>query len=176
MSETILRSVEAGSWRVRARRCCPLANTADIAKGAGVSRTALYHYFPGKDIFKALVEALHARTHTAAIEALEPSQSLDTALRGLLEAKFARALALISESPNGVELANLHNARRACVPRLNIVGDHAGNFGGSDDNRQLPCATGQVSSRALADRFKTSLSFRSPQSGRITPANIDLIN
>jgi AcrR family transcriptional regulator len=62
---------------------------ADHRKGAGSPRTALYHYFPGKeDVFGALVDALHARSHAAAIEALEQSQSLDTALRGLLEAKF----------------------------------------------------------------------------------------
>ena len=34
-------------------------------------------------------------------------------------------------------LANLHNARRACVPLLNIVGDHAGHLDGSDDNARL---------------------------------------
>lgn len=83
------------------------ASMADIAKGAGVSRTALYHYFPSKeDVLQALVEALHSGTHALAIEALEKSDSLESALQGLLEAKFGRALALMSESPNGVELVD----------------------------------------------------------------------
>jgi len=83
------------------------SSMADIAKGAGVSRTALYHYFPGKDdVLQALIEALHTRTHEIASEALEHSPDLATALRGLLEAKFGRALALMSESPNGVELVD----------------------------------------------------------------------
>jgi AcrR family transcriptional regulator len=74
MSETMLRTVEAGSWRgARAaflRFGFERSSMADIAEGAGVSRTAPHHYFLGKeDVFKALVEALHARTHTAAIEA-----------------------------------------------------------------------------------------------------------
>jgi len=83
------------------------SSMADIAAGAGVSRTAVYHYFPGKeDVLKALIEALHERTHEIASAVLEDSPDLQTALRGLLEAKFGRALALMSESPNGVELVD----------------------------------------------------------------------
>jgi AcrR family transcriptional regulator len=83
------------------------ASMADIAAGAGVSRTALYHYFPGKEeVLRGLVDELHARTLNAARQALEKSQTLADALTGLLEAKFGRTLALISESPHGVELVN----------------------------------------------------------------------
>lgn len=81
------------------------ASMADIAAGAGVSRTALYHYFPGKDeVLRAVVDELLARSLSAATEALETSQTLDAALVGLLEAKFGRTLAAITESPHGVEL------------------------------------------------------------------------
>lgn len=83
------------------------ASMADIADGAGISRTALYHYFPGKEeVLKALVEALHTKTHELATEALDRSDNLEVALRTLLEAKFGSALALMSESPNGVELVD----------------------------------------------------------------------
>jgi TetR/AcrR family transcriptional regulator len=82
-------------------------SVADIAAGAGVSRTALYHYFPGKEeIFRAVVDELHARSLNAAAEALETSQTLDAALIGLLEARFGRTLALMTESLHGVELVD----------------------------------------------------------------------
>jgi AcrR family transcriptional regulator len=81
------------------------ASMADIAVGAGVSRTALYHYFPGKeDVLRAVVDELHTRGLNAAAEALEKSQTLNAALTGLLEAKFGRTLGLLAESPHGVEL------------------------------------------------------------------------
>jgi AcrR family transcriptional regulator len=83
------------------------ANMADIATGAGVSRTALYHYFAGKeDVLRALLDDLHTGSLEAAAEAFETSSSLSAALTGLLEAKFGRVLALISDSPHGVELVD----------------------------------------------------------------------
>ncbi len=83
------------------------ASMADIAAGAGVSRTALYHYFPGKEeVLRAVVDELHAGSLGAAAEALEKNQTLDAALTGLLEAKFGRTLAVITESPHGVELVD----------------------------------------------------------------------
>ena len=80
---------------------------ADIAAGAGVSRTALYHYFPGKeDVLRAVVEELHAANLCQATAALEKSATLKAALAGLLEAKFGRLLAAISTSPHAAELAD----------------------------------------------------------------------
>jgi AcrR family transcriptional regulator len=99
----ILEGARAAFLRFGFRR----ASMADIAAGAGVSRTALYHYFPGKEeVLRAVVDELHARSLSAAIEALETSQALDAALVGLLEAKFGRTLAAITESPHGVELVD----------------------------------------------------------------------
>jgi AcrR family transcriptional regulator len=86
------------------------ASMADIAAGAGVSRTALYHYFPGKEeVLRAVVDELHAKSLNEAAEALGKSQTLDAALTGLLEAKFGRTLAVITESPHGVELVDATN-------------------------------------------------------------------
>jgi AcrR family transcriptional regulator len=83
------------------------SSMADIAAGAGVSRTALYHYFPSKEeVLRSVVEDLNAASLAAAAEALEKSADLEEALRGLLEAKFGRVLARIGVSPHGMELVD----------------------------------------------------------------------
>jgi AcrR family transcriptional regulator len=83
------------------------ASIADIASGAGVSRTALYHYFPGKDeVLRAVVDEMHAATLQASQQVLAEPRPLGAVLTGLLEAKFGRTLALLSESPHGPELVD----------------------------------------------------------------------
>jgi AcrR family transcriptional regulator len=86
------------------------SSIADIAAGAGVSRTAVYHYFPGKEeVLRAVVDELHSKTLNDAREALERSQTLGAALTGLLEAKFGQTLAVVAESPHGMELMDATN-------------------------------------------------------------------
>jgi AcrR family transcriptional regulator len=83
------------------------SSMADIATGAGVSRTAVYHYYPGKeDVLAAVVEEFNAAILKAAAESVDQSQSLAEALKGLLEAKFGRTLMLMTQSPHGVELVD----------------------------------------------------------------------
>lgn len=83
------------------------SSIADIATGAGVSRTAVYHYFPGKeDVLAAVVEEFNATILKAAAELVDKSQSLEEALKGLLEAKYGRTLMLMAQSPHGVELVD----------------------------------------------------------------------
>ncbi len=78
---------------------------ADIASGAGVSRTAVYHYFTNKDeVLLAVVEEMNASTLRASRKVLDERHPLGAALVGLLDAKFARTLALLTESPHGAEL------------------------------------------------------------------------
>ena len=80
---------------------------ADIAAGAGVSRTALYHYFPGKeDVLRAVVDELHATSLGLATAALETGATLEAALAGLFDAKFGRLLVSMSASPHAAELVN----------------------------------------------------------------------
>jgi AcrR family transcriptional regulator len=94
------------------------ASMADIAAGAGVSRTAVYHYFPGKeDVLRAVVDELNAKSLNEAAEALDKSQTLDAALTGLLEAKFVRTLAVITESPHGLELVDATHCLTGPVTR-----------------------------------------------------------
>jgi len=84
------------------------ASIADIAAGAGVSRTAVYHYFPGKeDVLRAVVDELHAKSLAAADDVLATSQTLSAALTGLLEAKFGRMLGVTVASPHGDELVSV---------------------------------------------------------------------
>lgn len=86
------------------------SSIADIAAGAGVSRTAVYHYFPGKeDVLQAVAAELHAKTLSSAREVLDSSDSLKTALTGLLQVKFGPALAVITASPHGRELIDAGN-------------------------------------------------------------------
>ena len=81
------------------------SSIADIATGAGVSRTAVYHYFPGKeDVLRAVVDELHTASLAAANAALESSQTLELALTNLFEAKLGRMLSVVSASPHGEEL------------------------------------------------------------------------
>lgn len=80
---------------------------ADIVTQAGVSRTALYHYFASKEeVLLAVVDSVHKRSHEAAAQALEQSRSLQTALTDLLDAKFGRTLALLADSHHGSELVD----------------------------------------------------------------------
>ena len=70
-----------------------------------MSRTALYHYFPGKEeVLRAVVDELNATTLQASLEVLAVPQPIAAVLIGLLEAKFGRTLALLTESPHGAEL------------------------------------------------------------------------
>lgn len=102
------------------------ASMADIAAGAGVSRTALYHYFPGKEeVLRAVVDELNAKSLNEAAEALDKSQALDAALTGLLEAKFVRTLAVITESPHGLELVDATHRLTGPVTRAADDAFHA---------------------------------------------------
>jgi AcrR family transcriptional regulator len=102
------------------------ASMADIAAGAGVSRTALYHYFAGKEeVLRAVVDELNAKSLNEAAEALDKSQALDSALTGLLEAKFVRTLAVITESPHGLELVDATHRLTGPVTRAADDAFHA---------------------------------------------------
>ena len=80
---------------------------ADIAARAGVSRTALYHYFPGKeDVLRAVVDDLHASTLEEASSVLAKAAGLEPTLRGLFSAKLGRLFGPMTDSPHGIELVD----------------------------------------------------------------------
>ncbi len=78
----------------------------DIARGAGLSRTALYlHYRNKEDIFRSLAmryfeDAL--RDMTAALEA--PGQTLEEALLAAFVAKDGKFMEAVLSTPHGEEL------------------------------------------------------------------------
>lgn len=84
------------------------ASIADIAAGAGVSRTAVYHYFPGKDeVLRAVVDELHTKSLTVAADILATGSTLSSVLIGMLEARFSATLGVTTASPHGDELMNV---------------------------------------------------------------------
>ncbi|WP_428333352.1 TetR/AcrR family transcriptional regulator [Novosphingobium sp.] len=120
------------------------ASIADIASGAGVSRTAVYHYFPGKeDVLRAVVDELHAKSLTTAAAALEKSETLEEALMSVLQAKFGPALAVVTASPHGEELLDAGNrltgpaTRAADEAFLSVVIDALVRHGRPDDARAV---------------------------------------
>lgn len=79
----------------------------EIARGAGLSRTGLYHHFRSKQaIFRASVEALYARSLAEAERAARAGGPLEPRLRALLEAKLARFYELLHRSRHGDELTD----------------------------------------------------------------------
>lgn len=81
----------------------------DIARGAGLSRTALYlHYRNKEDIFRSLAmryfeDAL--RDMTAALEA--PGQTLEQALMAAFVAKDGKFMEAVLSTPHGEELMDV---------------------------------------------------------------------
>lgn len=79
----------------------------DIAADAGVSRTALYHYFPGKeDVLRAVVDEHHERSLGLARDALSTGATLGAVLEALLQVKFGRLLGAAAGHPHSVELVD----------------------------------------------------------------------
>jgi AcrR family transcriptional regulator len=80
---------------------------ADIAAGAGVTRTALYHYFESKeDVLRAVIDDLDSKMLEAATQAAATATTLNTALTALLTAWLGEVLRLVSASPHADELLN----------------------------------------------------------------------
>ncbi len=78
---------------------------ADIARGADMSRAALYlHYRNKEDIFASLVADYFTRTAQAMERALAEAPDATTGLRNALRAKVAPPFDLLVESPHGPEL------------------------------------------------------------------------
>ena len=78
----------------------------DIARGVGLSRSALYlHYRNKEDVFRSLVEQYVAQA-IAAMEAalLTPGQTPEAALIGAFAAKDGKLMDVVLGTPHGSEL------------------------------------------------------------------------
>lgn len=83
----------------------------DIAKGAGMSRAALYLHFKNKeDIFRSMVAAYYAQAAGAAQAALDSTGSPAEQLRAAFEAQTDEGYRRMLESPHGEELMDTKHA------------------------------------------------------------------
>lgn len=97
----ILRSAFVAFAQYGLRR----TSMADIAKGAGMSRPALYLYYAGKeDIFKALVRAHFARSETAVAKAVTVDAPPAETLLAILHAIDGEAVEAMMSSPHADEI------------------------------------------------------------------------
>lgn len=77
----------------------------DIARGAGLSRTALYLHFRSKeDIFRSLAERHFRETLAAVRSALATPGPVEQALRAAFVAKDGKFMEIVLSTPHGSEL------------------------------------------------------------------------
>ncbi len=86
------------------------ASVEDVARRAGVSRQTLYSHWRSKDdLFRSLVETIHAEQAVAMEEALDaPAADVEARMIAVLEARFLRFVELTAVSPHAAELYDLH--------------------------------------------------------------------
>ena len=83
----------------------------DIARGAGMSRAALYLHFKNKEeIFRSMVGAYYAQAAAAARAALAEPGSAAERLQAAFEAQTGEAYRQMLESPHGEELMDTKHA------------------------------------------------------------------
>lgn len=86
------------------------ASVEEIARRAGLSRTAVYNHFSTKRrIFDALIESLHRRALSGARAAAASKDAAPRRLLAALEAKFAFFYDLLAASEHGDELLQAHD-------------------------------------------------------------------
>jgi AcrR family transcriptional regulator len=83
----------------------------DIARGAGISRAALYLLFQNKeDIFRTLSEQLYRNSITRAEAALQSNLDFSDRLIAAFEGKNLELVELVKSSSHGSELVDLNHA------------------------------------------------------------------
>jgi AcrR family transcriptional regulator len=88
----------------------------DIARGAGMSRAALYLHFRNKeDIFRSLAAHYYDVAVQAVSIELRPGRDVETALRAAFEAQAGALFEALLTSPHGDELLDTKYAQAAEV-------------------------------------------------------------
>jgi AcrR family transcriptional regulator len=83
----------------------------DIAKEAGLSRTALYKHYPSlEDVFRALSQRVNQGVRQAVIEAAAKEGDLTTRLEAVVAARVSWAFEALNLSEHGHELIDAKNA------------------------------------------------------------------
>jgi AcrR family transcriptional regulator len=116
----------SASRRVFSRHGFRRTSMAMVAEEAGVSRQAIYHHFPSKELlFSALVDSLQSRAQDeahAAVDAVE-GQALPTQLFGALSAYHLSLVGSVAGSAFAEEL--MEESVRHCS---DVVSAHAERF------------------------------------------------
>ncbi|MEQ8557201.1 MAG: helix-turn-helix domain-containing protein [Henriciella sp.] len=95
---------------------------SDIAKAAGVSRTALYNHFDTKEaVFRALSERINAEATQAVVDAARKTADWPTRLRDVMHARCRWVYDLLHEGAFGRELIDEKN--RICGGRALAAND-----------------------------------------------------
>lgn len=116
----------AASRRVFSRHGFRRTSMAMVAEEAGVSRQAIYHHFPSKELlFSALVDSLQSRAHVEAQDAVGAAegQALPTQLFRALSAYHMSLVGSVAGSPFAEEL--MEESVRHCS---DVVSAHAERF------------------------------------------------
>jgi AcrR family transcriptional regulator len=83
----------------------------DIAREAGLSRTALYKHYPGlEDVFRSLSQRVNQGVRQAVIEAAAKEGDLTTRLEAVVAARVSWAFEALNLSEHGHELIDAKNA------------------------------------------------------------------
>jgi AcrR family transcriptional regulator len=99
------------AFRCFARYGYARTGMTDIAKEAGVSRTALYNNYPNlEDVFRALCERVNQGVRQAVIAAAATQGDLATRLQAVIAARVSWAFEALHLSEHGHELIDAKNA------------------------------------------------------------------
>ena len=90
----------------------------DIARGAGMSRPALYlHYRNKQDIFRSLAQSYYDQSAQAIVAALNGSGSVGDVLGAAFAAQGGEVFETMLTSPHGMELLDATNATASDIAR-----------------------------------------------------------
>lgn len=90
------------------------ASLEEIAREAGISRTALYHHFRNKeDLFRGMCESIYQRASEKAEDAAATSEPVDAKLRAVLEAQVGWIFRQLEKARHGLEIVDESN--RLCA-------------------------------------------------------------
>jgi len=82
----------------------------EVAKEAGISRAALYLYFPNKEaLFRALCEDVHDKLGIAAEGAAACEGTFEEKLTGIFDAKISVFFEVLAATEHGAELLDENN-------------------------------------------------------------------
>lgn len=104
-SDPKLKAILTSAWMAFSTYGYRKTSMDDIARGAAMSRPALYLHFKNKEsIFRALVEAYYADTVQTVAEILEANTEPNRALSRAFAAQGGEAAEAMMASPHGMEL------------------------------------------------------------------------